>query len=174
MPRGQCSAAPVELVCGLTQARQVSIKVGVVAEVVLPNFRGLGLIARQTLDTDELREIGPVAARALAKPFDLLVSDLEQAWSKAESGNCISYLRRKNAGSVIVLEPEACKVDTKLLAICTKVISNDKHASAAAQAEIRQFLTGILENKMLDLIWDTMPPTLANCQFAEPDQRIAA
>ena len=166
LPRATCLCAPIEFLSGLSQAEPLSIKIDVLAEVVLPNFRGLGLIARCGLEAEELRQLGPIAAKALGRPYDLLAAEVEQAMTETKGGDGIDSFRRRNAGSIHVLEPESMPVDTKLLALCVKAQAEAHPSVNAALAGIRQFLTGVLEDRMLELIWDTMPPSLGNCQFA--------
>ena len=170
LPRGTFNIATIEYYCDLTHRDGRVIQIGAVAEITLPRIRGLGLIARTELDKEELELVGGLIARTLAKPFDYLVKECEEAWANTRPQEALAYMLRKTKGSLVIGQPQdrAASIPIHVLAESTK--SDTISTSVAA---VRKLLSDMLDDKMLEQIWNTLPPSLSAFQRAEQEKKVA-
>ena len=173
LPRGAFAIVPIEYRCELSKRDGQIIQIGAIAEVAFPQVRGLGLIARTALNEHELRLVGPLAARVMARPFDLLLTEFKEAWENSKSGTAIDYLSRRTHGSLVFGTPENRQIPAIVKIETARM--KDMSQAAVVIASIGKLLSEVLEDKMLEMIWNTLPPSLSNFQQVEPErERVAA
>jgi hypothetical protein len=113
---GRLSLSRITYHCDLQRAGLV-IPLGVIAELAVGSGRALGLIARKSLEEEELSSVGRMVREKLATPFEFLKPDFDWAWGKIatekiEAGRVLNLLAGRYAESVFFAPPLAERVRT--------------------------------------------------------------
>lgn len=140
---GSLNFANIQFYCELGNPDGRVIPLGVMAEISLPQLRGLGMIARTELDADELQEVGHLGRGLIAKPFEYLAQQFEKAWVEAGPGKALEYLAEKHPHSLHFSVPNQRDVPRNLLT---------GESGASLKAAARAYLGFSLDDQMLRLI----------------------
>lgn len=102
---GSQSVSRIIYYADLQRASGRAIPLGVMAELVIGNWRALGLIARTNLGGEETTLIGRMLRESLSKPFDFLAKEFDWAVSDTSPGGALEALADRFAGSLRFVPP---------------------------------------------------------------------
>jgi hypothetical protein len=120
------------------------IVLGSIGEIVLPRLRGLGLLARTDLTSDETALLGSLAVRMLESPFQYLCREFDAIWEQAAPGGAVRLLSARHSGSLLVSGPmqsnprdlPSCDGKLKYRAAASRAMNDALHAAFAAAFKV--------------------------------------
>jgi hypothetical protein len=166
LPRGTFTVAPIEYRCNLSHRDGPVIHLGAIAEVTLLQVRGLGLLARTVLDEEELELIGPVAARVMVRPIETLMVEFKEAWANTEAGRALDFLSARTHGSLVFGAPEKREIPAT---VKIDLVREDSQLANTFSAVLK-LLTDALQDKTLEMIWNTKPPSLSKYEQVDTER----
>ena len=105
--------ADIRFYCDLQTPDSAIIDLGAVAELLVDNWRCMGLIARTTLTQDEAEMLSGIPRELLTSgtkgPFEYLEKRFDAAWT-CEPGTGIAYLREHHQHSLVVTAPNELNI----------------------------------------------------------------
>ena len=137
------SVSSIGFYCDLGNPGGLVISLGVMAEIVVPSIRGLGLSARTELLPEEIRAAGELGAKLVCRPFEFLSREFEDAWENAAPGEALQYLSQRHKYSLHFSVPSPLQVPLRLEAA---------ERGPNARNAVRTYLGEILEEQMLRLL----------------------
>jgi hypothetical protein len=132
----------VHFYCDLSRRNGRVIPLGVMAEILLPQMRGLGLIGRTELHTTELAAVGDIGRRLVERPFAFLSQEFDDAWENAVPGEALLWLSGKHRQSLHFAIPRNIALPLTL---------NIGESTPTARNAVRNFLGQLLEEEMVRL-----------------------
>jgi hypothetical protein len=111
---GTLKLSRIRFYCSPSRTDGLILNLGVMAEILVPRLRGLGLVARQGLTPFEMERVSELGRRLLASPFDLLSEEFDIAWKEASPGRVLDFLRERHHHSLRFESPEAFAVPHRL------------------------------------------------------------
>jgi hypothetical protein len=136
------NVSDIQFYCELDRPGGLIIPLGVMAEIVVPGIRGLGLIARTELHDEETAAVGELGRRLVERPFDFLSKEFDDVWEHAAPGEALRVLSVRHPHSLHFAVPVAKEVPLTLLG----------GISPAARNAVRNYLGQFLEEEMLRLV----------------------
>ena len=125
----------IQFYCDIGKQDGQTIPLGVMAEIVVPGWQGLGLVARTSLTPEEQMWLKRIAADLLHDPFKYLSEQFDGSWDNAPPGYTLEYLSRLNHDALHFSAPEERKLAHGLL-------GREKHYS---KSDIRQVIGDLLD-----------------------------
>jgi hypothetical protein len=127
---GRLSVSRITYICDLQQASASVLPLGVMAELTIGNIRALGLIARTTLDLQEVSSVGRILREKLSAPFEFLRVEFDWALSETAPGEALSALARRYSESLFFAPPQEERI--------RRVLSEDPAATDAVIEDLRR------------------------------------
>jgi hypothetical protein len=103
---GGLALARITYLCDLQCSSGKQIPLGVIAEITVGPLRGLGLIGRTELRTDEIESIGLLMRDQLRAPFDFLKTQFDWAWANTKPGAALGELAARHSESLFFTPPK--------------------------------------------------------------------
>jgi hypothetical protein len=122
------------------------IPIGIMAEILLPHLWGVGLIARIELSADEMALVSELPKQLVAKPFDYLAREFNEAW-KAGPGGALDYVTSKYECSALHFNlPQQSDVPLQF------ITDMSQSTVPILRTAVRAYLGTILDDQMSKLI----------------------
>jgi hypothetical protein len=127
----RCTLSPIHIYTDMSQPGGRAIPVGFVAELTTPEFRIMGLVGRETLDSDEFNALDGLLRRQASALWEFLASEFELACA-IEPGKGLDYLAARHSFSLSFEPPKEIK-PPKLLIDATRGDSGKRSRSSPAR-----------------------------------------
>lgn len=160
IPAGRLNVSRISYLCDLRTSAGKVLPLGAIAEITLGPIRAMGLIARTTLEDQELAVVGHVLRRPLSSPFEFLKQEFEWAWLNAPPGQSLQMLASKHSESLLFSTPRTQQIRDPLAPQTMSVTT--------AEFARRQMLRN-RDQEFFELLADTwqMPRLISHREMAD-------
>jgi hypothetical protein len=110
----RCALSPIRIYTDLSRPSGHSILVGYVAELVTSEFRIMGLLGRERLDSDELAALHGLLRHQASELWEFLASEFERACS-LEPKKGLEYLAARHSFAFSFEAPEMVEMPKTLI-----------------------------------------------------------
>ena len=148
----------IQFYCDIGHQDGQTIPLGIMAEIVVPGWRGLGLVARTSLTPEEKTLLNRIAANLLHDPFKYLSEQFDDSWDNAPPGYTLEYLSRQNHDALHFSAPEEKK-------LAQGILGREKRYS---KSDIRQLIGNLLDTESDEFL--AVPEEKFWLEFKELDE----
>jgi len=148
--RSKLWLAPIYFHYNIGSANGRTLPIGVYGEILTPGIRGLGLIARTQLAAGELAGLTALSRDLLASPFNYLVKEFEEAWSKAAPGEALQFLSARHSSALVLSAANERDLPHQFR---TEELRDDRLV-ASVRISLEHYFVSQLEEDMLRIVWD--------------------
>jgi hypothetical protein len=142
VPVGQLRIARIVYFTDLIHSDSRELPVGIVAEVTLPDLRGIGTALRPGFPAAELAMMGPTARELLTSPTDYLWPICKDTFLASERGQTLDQLMALYSSSLSILAPATIEVPRQWLitSVERRTESVEKRFRVTLEDEYYKFL----------------------------------
>lgn len=115
LPSGTLRISRVVYMTNLLHSDSREIPLGVVAEITLDGFQGIGAAFSPEVSIDDLDGVGPIAKKLVSDPMAGLWPKIEQTFDDAPAGQALNELCRQFSSSLSFLAPRPISMPRKWL-----------------------------------------------------------